>query len=268
MDPQPLSELLSAEHKDNPALQDFTDTDSLAKAFIDTKQMVGGMIRIPGEDASSDDIKTFRDKLFASNLGVMMEPDFDDADSTTAFYTKMGRPEEAGGYSEVEGMPKERFELMSGFAHEAGITDKQFSAVMGKILEADGSVATAMSATRDEGIGSLKTEWGEAYVEKVARAQRLAEATKAPAGLIKAISEGKVDAASLRWLDSIAASIGGEGTQLKDDLGGVSQDTKDELMAKRDELTRKLQSERLPQAEHTRLVAKLVEYNERIVAGG
>lgn len=262
-----LTDLLSDEHKEHPALKDFSDINALAKGFIDTKAMVGNMIRIPGEDASSDDIQAFKTRLLDSKLGVMPTPDFTDPEATAAYYRQMGTPEKPEEYTPVEGLPEDRFAAMTKLAHEAGISDKQFTSVMSQMILNDTGVATNLTEARDAGIGTLKTEWGEAYAQKFARAQRLAEATKAPQALLDAISDGKIDAASLKWLDGIAANLGGEGANLTDQLGAVSEDTKDELKNKRDELTRKLQSERLPQAEHERLVAKLVDYNTRILAG-
>lgn len=265
--PIELTTLLNEEHRANPALKDFKDVDALAKAFTDTKAMVGNMIRIPGPDAGTEDIAAFKQKLLESDMGVMPTPDFTDEEATLAYYRKMGTPEEATGYSPIEGMAEERFDVMSRLAHEAGISDKQFTQVASQMLAADQGVLDAINGQREEGVSALKAEWGDAYAQKFARVQRLAEATKAPAALLKALTDSAIDAATLKWIDSIAESLGGEGAQLKDDLASVTQDTRNELEQKRDELTRKLQTERLPAAEHERLVQKLVGYNQRIVAG-
>ena len=158
------------------------------------------------------------------------------------------------------------FDSLSKLAHAAGISDKQFSAVAGAMVAESTEANEAVLAERQQGIDALKGEWGEAYNEKYARAQRLAEATKAPQGLLDAMTNQAVDAATLKWLDSVAGSLGGEGLNLKD-IGEVTSDTKDELEAQRDELTRRLQSaERMPTAERERLIAKNVELNTRLLA--
>ncbi len=257
---------LSAEYKENPSLKDFTDINSLAKAHIDTKAMVGKMVRIPGEDASADDVSAFKQKLLDTNLGVITTPDLNDPAEAAAYFLKMGAPEAADGYTKVEGMPDARFAALSKMAHEAGISDKQFTQVASQMVAGEGTVNEAVIAERDAGMATLKNEWGEAYGEKFARAQRLAEATKAPEALISAMAEGGVDATTMRWLDSVAASIGGEGNNLKD-VGVVTTDTRDELEQQRDELTRRLQSdERMATSERTRLIAKNVDLNTRILA--
>jgi len=257
---------LSEDFKDNPALKDFTDINSLVKSHIDTKSMVGKMVRIPGEDASADDVKAFKDKLLAGDMGVVPMPDLDDPAEAAAYYLKMGTPAEAGGYTKIEGMPDERFGALSKIAHEAGISDKQFSKVAAAMVAGDTTINEAVIAERDAGMAVLKGEWGEAYTQKTARVQRLAEATKAPEMLLKAIEAGAIDAGTMRWLDSVAASLGGEGSNLTD-IGNVTADDKAELEHQRDELTRRLQSdERMPTDERSRLIAKNVDLNTRILA--
>jgi len=257
---------LSDEFKENPSIKDFTDVNALAKAHIDTKAMVGKMVRIPGEDASVEDVKAFKDKLLAVDMGVIPTPDLNDPAEAAAYYLKMGAPEKDDGYTAVEGMDPQRFTNLSKLAHAAGISDKQFTKIATAMVAEGAEANTAITAERDAGMSTLKSEWGEAYPEKYARAQRLAEATKAPTGLITAISGGTVDAATMKWLDSVAASIGGEGSNLVD-LGTVTTDDRYELEQQRDELTRRLQSdERMPTDERTRLIAKNVDINTRILA--
>ncbi len=257
---------LSDEHKENPSIKDFTDVNALAQAHIDTKAMVGKMIRIPGEDASTDDVKAFKAKLLAGDMGVIPTPDLNNPEEAAAYFLKMGAPEKDDGYTKIEGMPDARFAELSKMAHAAGISDKQFSQVAKAMVEGDNATNTAIVGERDTGIASLKTEWGEAYNQKFARAQRLVEATKAPTGLLTAIADGAIDAESLKWLDSLAEQFGGEGSNLID-LGNVTDDTKGELEHQRDELTRRLQSdERMPHNERQRLIAKNVDLNTRILA--
>lgn len=257
---------LSDEYKDSPALKDFTDINGLVKSHIDTKAMVGKMVRIPGEDASQDDVKAFRDKLLSAELGVIPTPDLTNPEEAAAYYLKMGTPAEATGYSPVEGMDQGRFDNLSKLAHAAGISDTQFAMVASAMVTEGNASNDTIIAERTAGMDTLKSEWGEAYPEKYARAQRVTEALKAPQGLIDAVANNAVDAGTMRFLDAVAASIGGEGSNLID-LGQVTGDDKAELEHQRDELTRRLQSdERMPTAERTRLIAKNVDLNTRILA--
>jgi len=257
---------LSDEHKENPSIKDFTDVNALAQAHIDTKAMVGKMIRIPGEDASTDDVKAFKAKLLAGDMGVIPTPDLNNPEEAAAYFLKMGAPEKDDGYTKIEGMPDARFAELSKMAHAAGISDKQFTHVANQMVAGETAFNSDTNAEREAGLATLKSEWGEAYKEKFARAERLAVATKAPTGLITAIEGGTVDAATMKWLDSVAASIGGEGTNLLD-LGNITADSRGELEGQRDELTRRLQSdERMPSSERERLIAKNVDLNSRILA--
>lgn len=257
---------LNDEFKNDPALADFKDVNSLAKAFKDTKSMVGGMLRVPGEDAGADERSAFQQKLIDKDVGLMFKPDTTDDAAMREHYRLLGMPEAADGYTKIEGMPDERFGQLSAIAHEVGVTDKQFSNFMAKLNEADVSRETAANNQRLEGIEQLKGEWGEAYNEKTDRAAKIVEATKGPENLLKAVKEGLIDAGTVRWLDSLAESLGGEGSQLTKDLGAIESDTRAELVAKRDELTRKIQNERLTPKQHQEALAKLLSYSERLAS--
>ena len=260
-------EYLPEDLRDHTTLADFKDVGSLAQSLIDTKRMVGGMVRIPGPDAGEADVKAFKEKLLSADLGVIPTPDLSDPEEAAAYYLRMGRPEEASGYTQVEGMDPQRFESLSKLAHEAGISNKQFEQVAAAMVAEGTQANEAVIAERTQGVDALKSEWGEAFPEKYARAQRLAEATKGPEGLLEAMRSNAVDAATLRWLDGVAASLGGEGANLLDNLPQVNSDTREELEQQRDELTRRLQSdERMPMSERERLIAKNVELNSRLLA--
>ncbi len=79
---------------DAPALADFKDINSLAKAFIDTKAMVGQSIRVPSKEAGADDLKSFHDSLIAQVPGLLFKPDMDDDAAMNALFKSIGLPED------------------------------------------------------------------------------------------------------------------------------------------------------------------------------
>lgn len=254
------------EYADNPAFADFNSLESLAKAYDNTKRMVGNSIRIPGEDAGDEDRQAFYDRLLQADVGLTRIPDSDDAEGMQALYARLGRPEEASGYTEIEGIEGERFGLITKLAHEHGISDSQLQSVLGGVMQADKEAFEISESERRVGVQQLKGEWGDAYTEKHARLKNLAKITKAPPALIEQIESGEVGADTLRWLDSLAESMGGEGTQLSDDLGGVTENTRDELQAQFDEITRRLldSSNPLSTTEYERLNKKRLGIMERL----
>lgn len=258
---------LPVELRDNPSLADVNDVASLAKRFVDTKAMVGNSIRMPSEEAGSDDINSFVDKVLGnSNLPLMRKPDTTDAEAMAAVYDQMGRPEDASGYQAAEGMDTEVFGAMASKAHELGLSKAQFEALAQAQFEMQTGAMQQMDQSRIDGIGQLKGEWGAAFDEKAARATRTAEALKAPPQLLEAMKSGDVDAATLRFIDNIATQLGGEGTPLAQQIGQVNALTVEEMVQRRDELLNKAHTEDLTPTQQQELQRKLVKYSEQILA--
>ena len=54
---------LAEDLRSEPSLKDFKDINSLAKSHVSAQKMLGGSIRIPGEDASDEARQEFYSKL-------------------------------------------------------------------------------------------------------------------------------------------------------------------------------------------------------------
>ncbi len=209
---------LPEELRDSPTLKDVEDVGSLAKQFVDQASYLGNSLRLPGEDATDEARAEFRGKLIDKKLGLMEVPNLEDADAMAGIYTTLGRPEKSDGYTkpEVEGAAVDdaRFTVMATLAHEAGISDKQFSKVITGILQGDAELANTANMAREGELKGLREEWGTAYEMKVTRAAKLAELTGAPEGLIDAIKNNKADVTTLKWIDKLTESLGGEAAEM------------------------------------------------------
>lgn len=144
--------------RDNPMLGSVPDVATLAKNFIETKRMVGAdTLRVPGNDATDEE--------------------------RGAFFAKLGRPETPADYKvPTENMPEGfavddgRLGSMRDEAHRLGITDQQFAG----LIRADANfqhgavaqMAEANAASALESQTKLKGEWGKAYEQNIALAQR------------------------------------------------------------------------------------------------
>jgi len=64
----------------------------------DMRKFLGQSIRIPGENASSEDLAAFHDKLTSKVPGLTHVPDFKDAEAAGKFYSAIGRPEKQDEY--------------------------------------------------------------------------------------------------------------------------------------------------------------------------
>lgn len=130
---------------------------SVFKSYADTKSMVGGMIKMPGEDAGKDEIDAFRQKL-----GVPVTPgDYD-----------IKIPE----YESSQLMFSD--DTMKGFkekAHEAGYNNKQVQMAIdfqSEMLEAQVKELDTKAA---EGIATLQKEMGDKYEESFKGAEMMVQ---------------------------------------------------------------------------------------------
>lgn len=258
---------LPAELRDNPSLSDVNDIASLAKRFIDTKAMVGNSVRMPTDDAGDEDINAFVDKILANEtVPLMRKPDPANEDAMKAVYDALGRPEDAGGYAAAEGMDAEFFGAMAAEAHKLGLSKSQFEGLAAAQHQAQSAVMQQHVEQREASLGQLRGEWGPAFEEKSARAAQVAEAMKAPEGLVNALKSGQIDGDTLRFLDNVATQLGGEGSQIAQQISKVNAMTVDELEQRRAEVQSRMFSEDLTSTQQQALQRKLVEYSEQILA--
>ena len=169
---------LSDDYQGNEALKDFSDVNGLAKAYLDTKSMVGKSLHVPGEDAGTDDWDKFYNTVGEKTGNrVMARPNEENAEAMKSVYDALGRPSEATGYEipEVEGasMPEERGAMLKTLAHEAGLSKEQFNKVLGGVLQNDAVAEQQFDLEVKEGIQGLHTELGFAYDEKMRNAERI-----------------------------------------------------------------------------------------------
>lgn len=236
---------LPADLQSNASIQDIQSIDALTKQFIDTKAMVGNSIRVPGKDAPAEDMQNFRKSLMDKNLGLVQLPGADDAEGMRAMQKQLGLPDEAGMYSRPDkwgGMSDNQFGKLTAAAHKAGISKAQFAALTGEISASDNEAFEAATAQFASNASQLKGEWGNAYDQKIARAANLAKQTNAPQDMQDAIANGTAKASDLRWFDSMAEQMSGEGLSLVKEKGGTDEHTPTELNEQIQEITRNMMS--------------------------
>lgn len=162
---------LPEDFRGDPALAQFKDVSGLAKSYIETKKMSGvrtdeqlkqyvdaqlkrdGVIKMPGEKATPDEVAAFH-----KALGV--------PDAPTGYEIK--RPEIAMtvGWNEEN---EAQFKVM---AHRIGLTPKQAQAIVDFQGERIASERSNVTRNRDAVKGELRTLWGSDYEAHVGRANR------------------------------------------------------------------------------------------------
>lgn len=153
---------LPQEIRDNPTIQQVKDIPSLAGMLIHAEAKVGAdKIVVPGKNAS-------------------------DAE-WAAYWSKLGRPDAADGYEiPTDNMPEGvqlQPDLTKGFFeefHRLGVSKKQAAGIMRKyagfVAEQQAAAGQAHEEAYNKAVGTLKTEWGDAYEQNVALANNAIKA--------------------------------------------------------------------------------------------
>jgi len=167
--PAPVYSDVPGEFKDNEAIKGFVDDTGklnvakMAQGFVDTKKMVG-----------------------AGRFSVPEAPD--DAEGWGKVYDAIGRPKSAEDYriEAGEDVPdevkfgQEDLTFYKEMAHGLGLNQYQLSQAMSKIEERESTKWKAFSEgndkKRDQAVGELRAEWGEAYDRNVEIAQKAVSA--------------------------------------------------------------------------------------------
>lgn len=118
-----------------------------------------------------------------------------DTEAWNAYYARMGRPENADGYSlpVPEGGDDAFAKQAAQWMHEAGLTPAQAQILAGKNNE---FIAAQMKAHQDQQavesdrqMSELKTEWGQAYEQNTEIARRAAQQFGLDANMLSSIED-------------------------------------------------------------------------------
>lgn len=214
--PDNWRDVLPEDMRGNGVLETVKNINTLAKMAVDGRALANTAIRIPSEDASADDQKAFKDDLMKKVPDLMFKPNLESQDSINDVMKTLGMPTEAEGYTLPE-MPdtiKDSIKGLTVKAHEAGMTNKQFSAITGAILD-------DYKHNSDEAYGQLEVqkqelqkEWGAAYKQKVETISHFAKQTGFSDDFIAAIDDGQIDMANMKAFDNVVQGFEGEAIEI------------------------------------------------------
>ncbi len=156
---------LSDEYRGNESLSQIPDLDTLAKSYLDAQQYAGGSIRIPGEDASTDDWSAFNAKL-QDKVPTLLNLPSDEEEARAAMYARLGRPDSADGYG-IDGADPDFLQ----WAFDNGLSSSQVKAWQENTQEQGQQNETDHDLEMQEANDLLKKEWGHAYDTKLSQAK-------------------------------------------------------------------------------------------------
>ena len=219
--PEPVRQWDEVKNADSP--------DKFWDQVANMRSRLGRSITIPGEDASDEDKAAFRDKLRKQVDGLVELPSDDDDEGWRNVWQQLGAPEEPTGYKlpEVDDplMTDERAQQLAAIAHKAGMTRRQLEAWMSDLMTAEAEAVEQQQAQREEAMGELRKEWGLAYKE------RLALAEKMRAEFFPHAEPDSLAPDDLKALAALGERFGKEGGEFRDQSGsGATMTPQDALV--------------------------------------
>lgn len=209
--------------KAHESLKDFKDAGSLAKAYVDTKALVGASLRVPGPDASPELRREFINRLHEKLPNVTYLPS--NAEELAAvephLWKALGKPEQAKEYS-LEGVDVSDVQLdaekLQNAAHALGLTKAQFKALAKSAADDLREQAKGEKLWAD----TMKREWGLAYNDKLQAAVDVATKLGAPAATIEQLKSGRMHPDHVKFYAKLSESLGGTGRAVGDQGPGKS----------------------------------------------
>lgn len=162
---------LSEELRGDDILKDVGSIEDLAKGYAHAQRAIGGMVRIPGEDAGEEQRDAFYKRLeTVPGVTRINEEDL------SGLYDKLGRPESSEKYEikldiDPELWDNAKIDKFKDVAHGLGLNNVQLN----KLLEFEKTrideYVESFEVVRDNCTKTLRSEWGDGYDSRLAGAK-------------------------------------------------------------------------------------------------
>jgi hypothetical protein len=175
-DTTPLSnenEFLSSLPEDlraEASLQTIKDVGSLAKGYVHAQKELGGRIRKPGKDATSEEYDEFYTKI-SDIPGITRLPVDNDSkaeEKLSELYDRLGRPTDPKDYNiqVPEDVPLDEafVDKFRPVAHKIGLNQRQVESLaefqINEAREVHAQINKTLQLQRDQAVTHFKKEWG------------------------------------------------------------------------------------------------------------
>lgn len=177
------------------------------------RSLAGNSLRIPSPEATPEQRQEAIDKAMKHYPELMTIPDAEaDPEAFKKVFHQLGAPEATDGYTMPEfdsgfKLPEDREKFLREAALEAGVTKKQFTQFMTKVIGADAEAITQANETKEQALATLKQEWGGAFETRKQQITTMLGQFEAPAEMIEALV---ADPKALTLMHNIAKGFGSE----------------------------------------------------------
>ena len=136
----------------------WKSADDAVASYRELEKSMGGRVKMPGEESTPEEV--------------------------SAFYQKLGRPDESSGYSkpdlsEGQTLDEEFYGQMATIAHQNGVSDKQFKGFIDEYVNMQNSKAESRLADENREsettVAELNKEWGGDFEKNIETSKRAFE---------------------------------------------------------------------------------------------
>ena len=163
--------LESQELRESPVLDTFKTQEDAFQGLVELKAYQGRSMKLPGDEPTVEEkaavIAKFKDKI----PGIHIMPDSENPEDVKRYWNELGVPEDADGYvppADFEVLDEDLMTQLKDIAHKAGLTTKQYHAMLGEFSEGTKNLAEQNVTLKEEQAAKLKQTWGSAHDDNTA----------------------------------------------------------------------------------------------------
>jgi len=160
--------------RDVPSMKGVKDATDLATQFVNQQNLLGSSLRIPTEDTSAEQKESFYQKLVDVPGVIRVPGDGASEEQIKQFKSQLGVPETPDSYSikvpEGTQLDAEYIQSVTKRGHELNLTNDQLNKIVADDLAQQASTAEAYTDYVNKSREALKSIWSSDYDTRVAGA--------------------------------------------------------------------------------------------------
>ncbi len=190
------------------------------------RSMVGQSLRLPSAEATPEQRKAIMEKAMKHYPELMIIPDIEaQPEEFDKVMRQLGAPEDVTGYDMPKfehgfTLPDDRTKFLAEAAKDAGLTKRQFTKLITKVVGADAQTITEAQGKFTQGMDGLKNDWGGAYETRKGQVEQMLVQFGADETLAGNIMK---DYRALDLMHKIAQGFGSEQAQTFLQSGGSGE---------------------------------------------